>query len=147
MGLIKNKSVAMDQDREIEPAGTRCKLYGIQVGVYSIDGLKVYNQASIDPDNGRNVQLRTGSSTGSVLFDVAIPYAVDISGGSGTGYNYVGEMPYVFNLDPNYVLFDDGIFMDEISDIGADIDRPDEPVSSRVKLFGEQVQLSLFYEI
>jgi len=139
MGLIKNKSVSMYVDvstgfREIEPAGTRCKLYGIQVGVYSEEGDKSFTQITILPDNGRNVQLRTGSSTGSVLFDVAIPFTV-----SG-GYNYVGEMPYVFNLDPNYVLFDDGIFMDEISDAIADD-------TSSKKLFGTNVQLSLFYEV
>jgi hypothetical protein len=145
MGLIKNQSVSMYVDastgfREIEPAGTRCKLYGIQVGVYSALTNRLFEQV-IDPDDGRNVQLRTGSSTGSVLFDVAIPFV------SAT-YYYVGELPYVFNLDPNYVLFDDGIFMDEISDIGADTGGPSaDPPSDVKKLFGDYVQLSLFYEI
>ena len=137
MGLIKNKSVSMYVDgstafREIEPAGTRCKLYGIQVGVYSASVDHTYD-LDIDPNDGRNVQLRTGSSTGSILFDVAIPFCVD------DGWSYVGEMPYVFNIDPNYVLFDDGIFMDEISNADED-DEAD-------KLFGTNVQLSLFYEV
>ena len=140
MGLIKNKSVSMYVDgstafREIEPAGTRCKLYGIQVGVYSVRTNRLYAQAIL-PNNGRNVQLRTGSSTGSILFDVAIPFV-------GASYYYVGELPYVFNLDPNYVLFDDGIFMDEISDATADSGAG----SSVAKLFGTNVQLSLFYEV
>jgi len=142
MGLIKNQSVAMGEDRVIEVAGTRCKLYGIQVGVYSsVSGtlsadVKRFDQASIDPDNGRNVQLRTGSSTGAVLFDVAIPFVTYFAWLP----TYVGEMPYAFNLDPNYVLFDDGIFMDKISDAAADD-------TSTKKLFGTNVQLSLFYEI
>jgi|TARA_R110001599_G_scaffold63767_2_gene177814 hypothetical protein len=130
MGYLKNQSVLMDQDRTIEPAGTRCRLYGIQVGVYSTDAGKVYT-GNFNETNGRNVILKTGSASGSTLFDVAIPFVT-------SGY-YVGELPIVFTIDPNYVLFEDGIFMKAISDVSNDTDN--------THLNKDTTRLSLFYEL
>jgi hypothetical protein len=130
MGYLKNQSVLMDQDRTIEPAGTRCKIYGIQVGVFSTDTGKVFN-ADFTPTNGRNVILKTGSASGSTLFDVAIPFV--------TADYYVGELPIVFSIDPNYVLFEDGIFMKAISDVSNDTDN--------THLNKDTTRLSLFYEL
>ncbi len=82
--------------------------------------------------SGRNVTLRTGSVSGSILFDVQIGLVT-------TGGYYIGELPIVYNLDPNYVLFEDGMFMMEISNVSDD-NTPD-------KLNKSKVQLSLFYEL
>jgi hypothetical protein len=131
MGYLKNQSVLMDQNRTIEPAGSRCKLYGIQVGVYSTDVGKVYT-GNFGETNGRNVILKTGSASGSTLFDVAIPFVGPF------GY-LVGELPIIFTIDPNYVLFENGIFMKEISDVSGD--------TNNTHLNKETTRLSLFYEL
>jgi hypothetical protein len=133
MGYLKNKSVLMDQNRTIEPAGTRCRLYAVQVGIYNTATTHVFTGiGDANLSSGRNVTLRTGSASGNILFDVQIGLV------SGGGY-YIGELPIVYNLDPNYVLFEDGMFMMEISDVSDD-NTPD-------KLNNSGVLLSLFYEL
>jgi hypothetical protein len=133
MGYLKNKSVLMDQNRTIEPAGTRCRLYAVQVGIYSTAVNHIYSDITEgNLSSGRNVTLRTGSVSGSILFDVQIGLVT-------TGGYYIGELPIVYNLDPNYVLFEDGMFMMEISNVSDDL--------TADKLNKSKVQLSLFYEL
>tara|TARA_R100001163_G_scaffold65335_1_gene62165 strand:- start:926 stop:1339 length:414 start_codon:yes stop_codon:yes gene_type:complete len=136
MGYLKNKSynlteVSGTRGRVIEAAGTRCKLFAVQFAYSSQATTKRFDQDFAYDGTENQIILRTSSYTGDIMFNVAIPFV-------SVGY-YVGTLPFKLSLEPHYILFEDGMYLNQISNAGNDTDIR--------KLWGDRSQISLFYEL
>tara|TARA_R100000152_G_C6617743_1_gene69488 strand:- start:92 stop:505 length:414 start_codon:yes stop_codon:yes gene_type:complete len=136
MGYLKNQSynlteVSGTRGRVIEAAGSRCKLFAVQFGYSSQATDKSFDQDFAYDGTENQIILRTSSYTGDIMFNVAIPFV--------SGEFYLGTLPFKLSLEPNYILFEDGMYLNQISNAANDSDSK--------KLWGDRSQISLFYEL
>ena len=120
MAELKNQSINMNDATLI--AG-RCRLYGIQVSAAS----KTLDLPT-DPTDS-TITLTNGSSGGDILFKFSIQ-----SGNASGGYGFVMPIPFMFGN--NWILFDSGIYVNQMTSATAGAGSLDRDL----------VQLSVFYE-
>ena len=123
MAELKSSSFVMNGNNLISG---RCKLYGVQIGAPN----RNLSTAHVTDPSKSSVTLTNGSSSGATLFKFSYPPAYSFSYGNGI-------QPLSFMFDNHWILFDSGIYVNQMLGTSA----------FRSELDRDFVRLTLFYEV